>query len=211
MLFIYSEDWMPQILKDETRTAIVQAALTVFAQKGFRDTSMQDVSRLAGLSAGNIYRYFPDKRALYAAALPPELMAELQATLDRKIASWEGKPLSTDPKANAGEIGFRLELIDLLIQNRLQWIALLRDGKPDALTDRLTAFFERWLGSVRTVAVLDEKRRTTVRLLYRNLITLIASVLGENQDPSALREALENCIDYHMAGLAAVMEKWGKE
>ena len=202
---------MPQILKDETRSAILQAALTVFAQKGFKDTSMQDVSRLAALSVGNIYRYFPDKLALYAAALPPELMDELQATLDRKIAAWEGTPLSADPKSVGAETRFRIELIDLLVQNRLQWIVLLRDGKPDALTDRLASFFERWLGSQRTVPALDEMRRTTVRLIYRNLITLIASVLGENKDPPALREALENCIDYHMAGLAAMMEKWRKE
>ena len=202
---------MPQILKEETRIAIVEAALSVFAQKGFRDATMQDVSRLAGLSAGNIYRYFPDKLALYAAALPPSLMEELQATLDRKIAAWEGTPLSADPGLNGAEKRFRLDLIDLLAQNRLQWIVLLRDRKQESLTDRLGTFFERWFGSLGPGPALSENRRMTVRLMYRNLIALIASVLGENRDAPALRDALENCIDYHMAGLAAVMERWRNE
>lgn len=202
---------MAQTLKEETRDAIVEAALSVFAKKGFRDASIQDVSRLAGLSAGNIYRYFPDKRALFEAALPPRLMEELQSALDRKIASWEGMPLSHDPKKNGAEGRFRAELIDLLAQNRLQWIALLRDGKPEELADRLQSFFERWLGSLGASPPLDRTRRRTVRLMYRNLIALIASALGEDLDPESLREALENCLDYHMAGLAAVMQQWRTE
>ena len=202
---------MAQTLKEETRIVIVEAALAVFAEKGYRDASIQEVSRRAGLSPGNIYRYFPDKRALYEAALPPRLMEELQTTLDRKIAAWGCLPLSPEPGANGAERAFRLELLDLLVRNRLQWIALLREGRTDALVDRLQSFFERWHASVKSVAALDEARLLTVRLLYRNLIALIASALSGNREIEPLREALGNCIDYHMAGLAGLMEKWRKE
>ncbi len=138
-------------------------------------------------------------------------MEELQATLDRKIAAWEGMPLSMEPGANGAERAFRRDLVELLVNNRLEWIALLREGKPDALVDRLQSFFARWAGSLGTLPPLDETRRVTVRLMYRNLISLIASVLAENGESETLRAALGNCIDYHMAGLAAVMDKWRKE
>ncbi len=199
---------MAQTLKEDTRKAIIQSALTIFAQKGYRDTSMQDVSRLAGLSTGNLYRYFPDKRALYSAALPPELLGKLQAALDRKIAGWAGAPLAEDPETSPAEARFRGELIDLLVENRLQWVVLLREGMAETLSDRLTTFFTRWLGTLRAPVELDDTRLMTVRSMYRNLINLFTAVLGENADQAGLSQALENCIDYHMAGLRAVMAKW---
>jgi AcrR family transcriptional regulator len=199
---------MPQILKEDTRSAILLAARAVFAEKAFRDASMQDVARLAGVSAGNLYRYYPDKQSLYDAAFPPDLLDELSAALDRKIAGWQGVPLSavTDPRGS--EMRFRNELIDILAENRLYWIVLLRNGTGDALTARLVSFFERWHASVRPGSALDGRCRMMVTAVYRNLICLIASVLGDCEDPLDVRRALEDCIDYHMAGLSAMMEKW---
>jgi AcrR family transcriptional regulator len=204
----YEENVVPQILKEETRTAILKAALAVFAEKGFRDASMLEVSRRAGLSAGNIYRYYPEKRALYSAAIPPGLMEELSATLDRKISGWQGQPLADESEPVGAEVRFRGELINLLVANRLHWVVLLREGMGEVLTERLTLFFERWLGSLKTGTVLDDTRRMTVRILYRNLINLMSSVLRENREPEELQKALAGCIDYHMAGLKALMEKW---
>jgi AcrR family transcriptional regulator len=45
----------------------LEAAGRVFIQKGFTGASMQDIAHEAGLSAGNIYRYFVSKEALIAA------------------------------------------------------------------------------------------------------------------------------------------------
>jgi AcrR family transcriptional regulator len=46
------------------RQQISEAAERCFARNGFHATSMQDVIREAGLSAGAVYRYFPSKAAL---------------------------------------------------------------------------------------------------------------------------------------------------
>jgi TetR/AcrR family transcriptional regulator, repressor for uid operon len=46
------------------RTAILDAAESVFVKKGFELSTMQDVAAAAGMSAGNIYRYFPSKSAI---------------------------------------------------------------------------------------------------------------------------------------------------
>lgn len=44
-----------------TRDQIVQAALTVFALKGYASASMDDVSHAAGCSKGGLYHHFPTK------------------------------------------------------------------------------------------------------------------------------------------------------
>jgi AcrR family transcriptional regulator len=47
-----------------TRDQIVQAALTVFALKGFAASSMDDICMAAGCSKGGLYHHFPSKAHL---------------------------------------------------------------------------------------------------------------------------------------------------
>ncbi|MGF1664582.1 MAG: TetR/AcrR family transcriptional regulator [Kineosporiaceae bacterium] len=49
------------------RQQIVTAALRAFARDGFHATSMADLIRESGLSAGAVYRYFPSKNDLVVA------------------------------------------------------------------------------------------------------------------------------------------------
>jgi AcrR family transcriptional regulator len=49
------------------RARILDAAERCFVRAGFHRASMQDVAAEAGMSAGNIYRYFASKNALVAA------------------------------------------------------------------------------------------------------------------------------------------------
>ena len=63
---IEEETDLPQVLKDEVEQRIRRAALEVFAEKGYPAAAMAEIARRAGISAGNIYRYFPGKKALFA-------------------------------------------------------------------------------------------------------------------------------------------------
>ena len=47
--------------KQEKREAILQAALTLFAKRGFHNTPMSLIAKQSGASAGTIYLYFVDK------------------------------------------------------------------------------------------------------------------------------------------------------
>jgi TetR/AcrR family transcriptional regulator, repressor for uid operon len=48
----------------ERRERILQAAEHAFVRHGFHATTMQHVADEAGMSAGNLYRYFPSKEAI---------------------------------------------------------------------------------------------------------------------------------------------------
>lgn len=50
----------------ERHTRILDAAERSFMRAGFHRTTMQDVAAEAGMSPGNLYRYFPSKDALVA-------------------------------------------------------------------------------------------------------------------------------------------------
>lgn len=50
----------------DRRAEILDAAQRCFARNGFHQASMQDICAEAGMSAGNLYRYFPSKEAIIA-------------------------------------------------------------------------------------------------------------------------------------------------
>jgi AcrR family transcriptional regulator len=53
-------------LQSDRRAEILAAAQRCFAQNGFHQTSMQEICAAAGMSPGNLYRYFPSKEAIIA-------------------------------------------------------------------------------------------------------------------------------------------------
>src|SRR5258705_9436702 len=52
--------------KSDRRSEILEAAQRCFVRSGFHGASMQDICNEAGMSPGNLYRYFPSKEALIA-------------------------------------------------------------------------------------------------------------------------------------------------
>ncbi|AIQ68824.1 TetR/AcrR family transcriptional regulator [Paenibacillus graminis] len=56
-----------QVLKEEIRRSILQNAQETFLQTGFRNASMKDIAAKAGVAVGNLYRYYPNKQALFDA------------------------------------------------------------------------------------------------------------------------------------------------
>lgn len=53
-------------LQQDRREEILEAARRCFARMGFHQTSMQQICLEAGMSPGNLYRYFPSKEAIIA-------------------------------------------------------------------------------------------------------------------------------------------------
>ncbi len=54
---------------DERRTALLKAALEIFARYGYRKASMDEVARAAGLSRQGLYLHFPSKELLFREVL----------------------------------------------------------------------------------------------------------------------------------------------
>src|SRR5438105_8131749 len=70
--------------KDSRRQAILEAALTCFASKGFTETTMEDIRKLAGASTGSIYHHFSNKDLL-ARTLYLEGRSSLNAALSASL------------------------------------------------------------------------------------------------------------------------------
>jgi TetR/AcrR family transcriptional regulator len=54
---------------DRTRAAVLEAAETLFAERGFDGTRLEDIAERVGIRRASIVYYFRDKRELYGAVL----------------------------------------------------------------------------------------------------------------------------------------------
>ncbi len=51
--------------RDERRQSLIDAARALFAEKGYHDTTVDDITRTANVAKGTFYLYFSEKREIY--------------------------------------------------------------------------------------------------------------------------------------------------
>lgn len=59
--------------KKRTRRAIVDAAVTLFSENGYRETSIEQIAKVAGVGKGTVYSYFPTKKMILRGFCEDEL------------------------------------------------------------------------------------------------------------------------------------------
>jgi len=75
-----------QVLKENVKEKIYQAAIEKFYKKGFLKTKMQDIAKKAGISVGLTYSYYHNKEDLFTAIVEP-IYQEIIQSLENREAS----------------------------------------------------------------------------------------------------------------------------
>ncbi|MFA4877577.1 MAG: TetR/AcrR family transcriptional regulator [Methanoregula sp.] len=84
---------MPRIIpeyKDEVKKKVIDAAFSLFLEKGFHATTMDEIAKKLGVTKPALYQYFPGKEDLYA-AVAERARQEFKGTLER---SYKGRNIS---------------------------------------------------------------------------------------------------------------------
>jgi AcrR family transcriptional regulator len=80
---------VPRRRKEARPGELIDAAIEVFAEKGFSGSRLEDVARRAGVSKGTAYLYFPNKEALFKAAIREVVVTRI-AMGEREVEAWQG-------------------------------------------------------------------------------------------------------------------------
>ncbi|KHT20880.1 TetR/AcrR family transcriptional regulator [Pectobacterium brasiliense] len=78
---------------EETRATLLATARKVFSERGYADTSMDDLTAQASLTRGALYHHFGDKKGLLAAVveqIDAEMDERLQVISDTAENAWDG-------------------------------------------------------------------------------------------------------------------------
>lgn len=71
-----------QYLKKAIKTKIIASAVEEFRLNGFHEASVRIIAQNAGVSLGNVYRYFRDKEDVFTAVVAP-FLAEARGVAER--------------------------------------------------------------------------------------------------------------------------------
>ncbi|MFJ7726162.1 TetR/AcrR family transcriptional regulator [Neobacillus sp. NPDC097160] len=118
-------------IRDERREQIKQAALKIFARRGYTGTKTSMIAKEASISEGLIYRYFNSKEELFI-TLVQELMEEARRELEY-VAYLPGTPIEQ----------IRTLTKNMLDENNMYAFMLMeRARKADDVPEKVTRIFE---------------------------------------------------------------------
>ena len=187
----------PKIVEDR-REQIIDAAMRVFAQKGFTKATNKDVAREAGITPGLIYYYFESKEALLMAIVETRSPLQLFAVIPSEA-------FAQPPEVFLRFLGRRV----LDIVESENFIGLFRvllpevlHGDNPALVQLLPGVIQRILGFIGSFLerkmASGELRRADVELTAQAFLgAMIAFVLRRQiiRDPLALAYSQEQVVD----------------
>lgn len=70
-IFVNYQDWLDQQTMPKGQKAALEAAMTLFAERGFDGTATSDIAKQAGISQATIFKYYHTKQDLLVAVVKP--------------------------------------------------------------------------------------------------------------------------------------------
>lgn len=189
---------------------LLDAAMTVFAQKGFAGTKMDDIARVAGVSKGTVYLYFPSKDALMEGIIMRAVAPIAEGALPQ-LASFEGDPripITMLLKMIAGLLSNpeNLSVPRLVLREGMNIPAIAEIYRRDVLDlaiPALTGLVARGVASGRLRAIDPE---LTVRTIVGPIIAhvMLSEVFGIHPEGGmALDRLIDNHLDILFGGICA--------
>lgn len=178
-------------IQARNRQTILDAALDVFSQYGFRGATLDQIAEVAGLSKPNLLYYFPSKEAVHV-----ELLSLL---LDAWLAPLRALDPGGEPVAEIlGYVRRKLDLSrDYPRESRLFANEILQGaprmmealtGELKALVDEKAAVLGRWAAEGRIADLPPHHLIFSIWALtqhYADFDVQVRAVLGPGHDPYA--------------------------
>ena len=185
---------------DERKEEILDAAVRVFAQKGYEKTSITDITKEIGISQGLCYRYYASKEEIYDAALDKyaSYIAEQninRTNLDGLTLKEQILQMSGQMKEYTSAEQEQTELYDLFHKkenHRMHNELFLR------VSEKIIPFFVRALEDAmqRGEILIDDPRASAYFFVYGQMGLLMSKDYSEEEKTKKIQKCL-----FEMLGL----------
>jgi AcrR family transcriptional regulator len=185
----------------QTRASLIRAGRELFGEKGFRQTSVEDLARAARVTTGALYHHFPTKTALFEAVFE-HAHTELMAA---SMAAAQDATDDLDVLARGFEA-----FLDAILESDIQRILIL-DGPAVLGLARFTELDERYAFAVIVAglraateagALRVDDPETVTRLLF-GALNRGAMLIANAADPVETRQAVALSMRALLSGFTA--------
>ncbi|RAJ03012.1 TetR family transcriptional regulator [Paenibacillus pabuli] len=203
---------MVQAKKDEVRKEIEYAALKVFFEKGYVDAKMSDIADEIHISVGNIYTYFKNKKELFHAVVPPDLVDYLKKVLVETI-HFDNQTLfeETDSERKSALLQ---EQVDVLRKYRNQIVIIFEKNKGTIYTNAKNELVELMIetkkaylkNQYKRYEIGTEENLILLNILAHNVIDMNLDLLKRDMSEDSRKQIFEALYVYRLYGMKSLNE-----
>jgi TetR/AcrR family transcriptional regulator, fatty acid metabolism regulator protein len=183
-------------VKASTRERILDAALSVFADRGYHRATVDDIVRVSGTSKGAVYHHFPNKEAVFL-ALVDDFTERLAVAVATAIAGRQGALAKVEAALTAALSTFRdNERLARLILLEAMGLGSLWESKRTEVHGRFAALIQGYLDEAVTegsIPPLDTRIATLAWLGAVNEV-VVDWLHHRDRDPGAAIPALTRLL-----------------
>lgn len=196
-----------QTLKEDVRQSILRAALNEFKSHDYTGASMRRISASAGITTGNIYRYFKNKEELFEALVGPVYEKIVAYILDLK------KELDRSYTAEEKGLKYLNMVEDTIVALFLEYSAELTillnrsaGSKYDQVKEHMVGLIVTILEDVFTsgpqnAAELKDSERQSARMLAGTVVEGVSLILRENEDGETVKRLVNEFVYLYHLGI----------
>lgn len=152
--------------REERREQILESALGIFVEKGYRGSTTSEIAEAANISEVTLFRYFPSKQEIFLEGIKPILLSTLEKSIN--IAN------DLSPKEKLEYILY--ERIRLISQN-YEVVKLILTEAPLLSEWGNENFMERILeilkNLIHEIGIAKEDEEFTLRLLMGSILSFL--------------------------------------
>ena len=186
-----------QILKDEIRNKILEAAENIFYEKGFKETTTRSIANEIGISVSNLYLYYKNKEAIFYGVVD-EFYRYFVNGLER-FFDHHDKNIQMTVSIS--------ELIQKIIINDQKKFVIISDKsqgtKYEGFKQQVITILNNHIkAQVNKALVQDE---LILYILSKNFIEGIIEIAKHYKDERWLENSINTLVTYHMNGMKHLM------
>lgn len=189
--------------KDAKRTAMMQAAVKVFAEQGYHAATVRDIVTAADVAVGTFYFYFPDKETLFV-HLFEETATFLLQTIQQALGSRRTLPLQIEAAVNAF---FNVAVYEPAV---VQLVLVSGPGSIPALAERQAEFRDKLVrawqkpltDAVAQGHIPDQNTRRTAEALVGAIDEVVYNLLAHANPEHEGHQALRDVVQFALRATA---------
>ncbi len=190
--------------EEDTRTKILQAALQLFARRGYDGTTTKDLAKSAGVAEGTLFRYFPNKKAILievATAGWVDILTDLLTELSEMGSYKAVSQVMRRRMINLHKNSDLLRVCFIEAQYHPELKQSIQTEVIDKMTDVAEAFFETAMSK----GIYRQMNPKIVAKVFLGIFAIAGfsdeTIIDPNASPQAMQEMAEGISDIFLRGV----------
>ena len=201
---VFTRPSSPTSTEEDIRERILQAALKLFARKGYDGTTTKDLANAAKVAEGTLFRYFPSKKAILIEVATSgwiEILTDLLTELSEMGSYQAISQVMRRRMINMHENADLLRVCFIEAQHHSELRERIQSEVIEKMTDVAEAFFETAMSK----GIYREMSPKIVAQVFLGMFAIAGfsteTIIDPKASPKAKQEMAEGIADIFLHGV----------